>query len=322
MGIDDRSLLTMDIVLLFPGQGSQKPGMAKDLVEAFPQARAVFDTVDSALGTQLSTLCFNGPAEELTATHNAQPALLTHGAAVWAIVKEKIRPYVRAAAGHSLGEFSAYHAAGSLLLGSAAKLVRRRGQLMHEAGVARPGTMAALLGTMSESVDSMCAKASAGNGIVVPANYNSPEQIVISGEVNAVERVMQLARDAGAKRAIRLPVAGAFHSPLMAPAGEGLRGALATSGITDPEFPVYSNVTTNAVTTGPDAADLLVKQLTSPVRWVDLVKNIAAAYPDALYVEMGPGSVLTGLLPRIVPGLKAQACGTPADVEKLLAQAA
>lgn len=310
----------MDIVLLFPGQGSQKPGMAKDLVDAFPQARDVFGSVDSALGTSLSTLCFYGPAEELTATHNAQPALLTHGAAVWAVVKEKIRPHVRAAAGHSLGEFSAYHAAGSLSLESAAQLVRKRGQLMHEAGTARPGTMAALLGTMSESVDSMCAKASTAAEIVVPANYNSPEQIVVSGEVNAVERVMALAKEAGAKRAIRLPVAGAFHSPLMAPAADGLRRALDSSDIKDPSFPVYSNVTTNAVKSAAEAADLLVKQLTSPVRWVDLIRNIAAALPAALFVEMGPGSVLTGLLPRIVPGLKAQACGTPADVEKLLAQ--
>ena len=296
--------------------------MAKDLVDAFPEARSVFDSVDSALGAPLSTLCFNGPAEELTATHNAQPALLTHGAAVWAVVKEKVGKHVRAAAGHSLGEFSAYHAAGSLSLGSAAKLVRRRGELMHQAGVARPGTMAALLGTMSESVDSMCDKASADKGIVVPANYNSPEQIVVSGEVNAVERVMELAKEAGAKRAIRLPVAGAFHSPLMAPAADGLRSALTDSQLGDPAFPVYSNVTANAVTTAREAGELLVKQLTNPVRWVDLVRNLASAHPDALYVEMGPGSVLTGLLPRIVPGLRAQACGTPADVEKLLAQVA
>lgn len=310
----------MDIVLLFPGQGSQKPGMARDLVDAFPEARRVFESVDSALGASLSTLCFDGPAEELTATHNAQPALLTHGAAVWAIVRDRIRSQVRAAAGHSLGEFSAYHAAGSLSLENAAKLVRKRGQLMHEAGVARPGTMAALLGNMSESVDSLCAKASSDEGVVVPANYNSPEQIVVSGEVNAVERVMQLAKDSGAKRAIRLPVAGAFHSPLMAPAAEGLRAAIDASSLSDPAFPVYSNVTAGATTTGKEAGELLVKQLTSPVRWVDLIRSMAAALPDALYVEMGPGTVLTGLLPRIVPGLRAQACGTPSDVEKLLAQ--
>lgn len=309
----------MDIVLLFPGQGSQKPGMAKELVESSPEARAVFDEVDKTLGAPLSTLCFNGPAEELTATQNAQPALLTHGAAVWAVVKEKIRSHVCAAAGHSLGEFSAYHAAGSLSLSSAAKLVHRRGELMHQAGAARPGTMAALLGTMSESVNSLCEQASKEKGIVVPANYNSPEQIVVSGEVDAVERVMALAREAGAKRAIRLPVAGAFHSPLMATAADGLRTALDDSKISDPEFPVYSNVTANPVTSSTEAGDLLVRQLTSPVRWVDLIRNLASAFPEALYVEMGPGSVLTGLIPRIVPGLRAQACGTPADVAKLLA---
>lgn len=190
---------------------------------------------------------------------------------------------------------------------------------MHEAGVARPGTMAALLGTMSETVDSMCDKA---EGIVVPANYNSPEQIVVSGEVTAVERVMELAREAGAKRAIRLPVAGAFHSPLMAPAAEGLQKALLGSQISHPEFAVYSNVTAQPIMKASEASELLVKQLTSPVRWVDLVRNLASALPNALFVEMGPGSVLTGLLPRIVPGVRAQACGTPADVEKLLAQVA
>ncbi len=312
----------MDIVLLFPGQGSQKPGMARDLVEAFPEARRAFESVDAALGTSLSTLCFDGPAEELTATHNAQPALLTHGAAVWAVVKDRIGSHVRAAAGHSLGEFSAYHAAGSLSLENAARLVRKRGQLMHEAGIARPGTMAALLGNLTEPVDSICRKASSDEGIVVPANYNSPEQIVVSGEVAAVERAMELAKEAGAKRAIRLPVAGAFHSPLMAPAADGLRAALDASAISDPAFPVYSNVTAGAVTSAKEAGELLVRQLTSPVRWVDLIRSMAAALPDALYVEMGPGSVLTGLLPRIVPGLRAQACGTPADVEKLLAQVA
>ena len=312
----------MDIVLLFPGQGSQKPGMAKDLVEAFPQARSVFSEVDSSLGTSLSTICFEGPSDELTATHNAQPALLAHGAAVWAVVKNSLLSHVRAAAGHSLGEFTAYHAASSFPLSSAVRLVRRRGELMHEAGVARPGTMAALLGSMTQPVESICERASSEAGLVVTANFNSPEQVVVSGEVNGVERAMEIARESGAKRAIRLPVAGAFHSPLMAPAAEGLKTALQTAAIQDPAFPVYSNVTTDPVTSSGEASDLLVKQLTSPVRWVQLVKNLAAAFPDALFVEMGPGSVLTGLLPRIVPGLKAQACGTPADVEKLLAQVA
>lgn len=312
----------MDIVLLFPGQGSQKPGMARDLVDAFPAAKRVFDEVDNALGASLGTLCFNGPSEELTATHNAQPALLAHGAAVWAVVEDRIGSHVRAAAGHSLGEFSAYYAGGSLSLANAARLVRQRGELMREAGIARPGTMAALLGTMTRSVDELCKQASVDRDIVVPANYNSPEQTVVSGEVKAVERVMELAKEAGAKRAIKLPVAGAFHSPLMAPAADGLKAALENADLKSPSFPVYSNVTGGAVSSSNEAGDLLVKQLTSPVRWVDLVRNLAAAFPDALYVEMGPGSVLTGLTSRIVPGLRSQACGTATDVEKLLAQVA
>lgn len=312
----------MDIVLLFPGQGSQKPGMAKDLVEAFPEARRAFEEVDAALGASLSTLCFNGPAEELTATHNAQPALLTHGAAVWAVVREKIAGKVRASAGHSLGEFTAYHAAGSFPISTAARLVRKRGELMHQAGIRRPGTMAALLGNLTLPVEQLCETATAESGLVVPANFNTPVQVVVSGELAGVERVMELAKQAGAKRAVKLPVAGAFHSPLMAPAEEGLQAAIAQAAMTDPEFPVYSNVTAGEVTSRSAASAGLLKQLTSPVRWVELIRNLAAKFPDALFVEMGPGSVLTGLLPRILPDLRSQACGTPADVENLLAQVA
>lgn len=312
----------MDIVLLFPGQGSQKPGMGKDLVDAFPAAREVFQQIDEALESKLSSLCFDGPADELTATHNAQPALFAHGVAVWAILRDKIRALVRAAAGHSLGEFTAYHAAGALAAANGAKLVRRRGQLMHEAGIARPGTMAALLGNMARSVDEICVEATREAGEVVPANYNTPEQTVISGEIPGVEKAMELAKAAGAKRAIRLPVAGAFHSPLMQPAGDGLASAIAESAIRDPQFPVFSNVTEKAVTKSDEAGRALLSQLTSPVRWVGEVRNIAAAYPGALFVEMGPGSVLTGMIPRIVAGAKAQACGTVAEIEKLLAQVA
>lgn len=310
----------MEIVLLFPGQGSQKPGMGKDLVAAFPEARNVFDEVDSALGAPLSRLCFEGPADELTATHNAQPALLAHGAAVWAVVRTAIASTVTVAAGHSLGEFTAYHATGTFELAGAARLVRRRGELMRDAGVARPGTMAALLGNLSESVDSLCEKATSEAGLVVPANYNTPEQVVVSGELAGVERAMELAKEAGAKRAIKLSVAGAFHSPLMASAAPGLEAAIQAEEPGDPAVPVASNVTATTVTSAAEASTLLLKQLTSPVRWVELVRNLAARYPHALYVELGPGNVLTGLLPRIVPGLRAQACGTPADIEKLLAQ--
>src|SRR4051812_1032383 len=292
--------------------------MGKDLAEAFPAARAVFGEVDAALGTDLSRLCFEGPAEELTATRNAQPALFAHGAAVWALTKDVVFPRVRAAAGHSLGEFTAYHAAGAVTLSGAAKLVRKRGELMFETGTARPGTMAAILGTTTTPVEEICAQASKTAGLVVPANFNTDEQVVISGEVSGVERAMELAKEAGAKRAIKLPVSGAFHSPLMEPAVAGLTDAIASSEFMDPVFPVFSNVTAEPSTTASGAKDLLLKQLTSPVRWSREMRTLARQYPDALYVEMGPGNVLTGLMARLVKGAKTFACGTAAEVEKLL----
>jgi [acyl-carrier-protein] S-malonyltransferase len=292
--------------------------MGKDLAESFPVARAVFGEVDAALGADLSRLCFDGPADELTLTRNAQPALFAHGAAVWALTKDRLRPHVRAAAGHSLGEFTAYHAADAISLPGAAQLVRRRGDLMYETGTSRPGTMAAILGTLTTSIEDICKRASKDAGEVVPANFNTDEQIVISGETSGVERAMELAKEAGAKRAIRLPVSGAFHSPLMQPAVVGLTNAIATSAFTDPVYPVYSNVTAEPTTTATDAKDLLLRQLTSPVRWSTEVRNMAAQYPDALFVEMGPGNVLTGLMGRLVKGARTFACGTTADVEKLL----
>jgi [acyl-carrier-protein] S-malonyltransferase len=291
--------------------------MGKDLAEAFPVARGVFGEVDAALGADLSRLCFEGPAEELTATNNAQPALFAHGAAVWALVKDTVFPHVRAAAGHSLGEFTAYHAADTVSLPGAARLVRRRGELMFDTGTRRPGTMAAILGTTTTPIDELCERATKEAGLVVPANYNTDEQTVISGEIAGVERAMELAKEAGAKRAIKLPVSGAFHSPLMQPAVVGLTDAIATSAFTDPAFPVFSNVTADASTTAVDAKDLLLRQLTSPVRWSTEIRNIAGHFPDALYVEMGPGSVLTGLMGRLVKGARTFACGTAADVEKL-----
>jgi [acyl-carrier-protein] S-malonyltransferase len=292
--------------------------MGKDLAEAFPVAKGVFGEVDAALGTDLSRLCFEGPADELTSTRNAQPALFAHGAAVWALTKESVFPHVRAAAGHSLGEFTAYHAADAVSLPGAAKLVRRRGDLMFETGTARPGTMAAILGTTTTPIEKICERASKESGLVVPANFNTDEQVVISGEIAGVERAMELAKEAGAKRAIKLPVSGAFHSPLMEPAVVGLTDAIATSAFTDPSFPVFSNVTADASTTAVDAKELLLRQLTSPVRWAAEIRNIASHFPDALYVEMGPGNVLTGLMGRLVKGAKTFACGTAPDIDKLL----
>jgi [acyl-carrier-protein] S-malonyltransferase len=307
----------MDVVLLFPGQGSQKPGMGKDLADAFPEARDTFGEIDDALGVSLSTLCFDGPADDLTLTHNAQPALLAHGAAVWAVARERLAGRVRAGAGHSLGEFTAYVAADAFTVEAGARIVRRRGELMYESGVQRPGAMAAILGELDRSIEDVCADASSA-GIVVPANYNAPGQIVISGEIDAVERAMALAKEAGAKRAIRLNVSGAFHSPLMDVAAPGLAEALDAAPPRAPRFAVYANVTAEPVTDAARARKLLVQQLTSPVRWIDEVRALAQRYPDAVYVEMGPGSVLTGLVKKIAPALRSTTCGTAAEVESLL----
>jgi [acyl-carrier-protein] S-malonyltransferase len=311
----------MEVVLLFPGQGSQKPGMGHDLAAAHPAARDVFERVDEALGAPLSRLCFDGPADELTLTHNAQPALFAHGAAALAAVRAQGALRVAAAAGHSLGEFTAYHAAGSLDVASGARLVRRRGELMYETGIARPGAMAALLGDLREPLEALCARASEA-GTVVPANYNGPGQTVVSGEVAGVERLMELAKEAGAKRAVRLNVSGAFHSPLMAPAAQGLADALRAADVAEPTFPVASNVTAELVTTAREAEGLLARQLTSPVRWTDLATMLATRFPHALFVEMGPGNVLTGLMKRIAPAVATATCGTAAEVDDLLQRVA
>lgn len=308
----------MNVVLLFPGQGSQKPGMAKDVAEAFPAAKSALDAADNALGVSLSKLMFDGPAEELTLTHNAQPALLAHGAAVWAVVKDKLNGKVVAAAGHSLGEFTAYHAAGSLSIEDAVKLVRRRGELMYETGVQRPGAMAALLGETSRPIEEICDEATKAAGTVVPANYNCPGQLVISGESAGVDKAMELSKAAGAKRAIKLNVSGAFHSPLMAPAADGLRAALDAAKFTDPKFDVYANVDGKPVRDAATARQRLLTQLVSPVRWTEEVTEMAKTHADALFVEMGPGNVLVGLVKKIAPNVKTMTCGTAAEVNQLL----
>ena len=312
----------MEFVLLFPGQGSQKPGMGKDLADAFPAAKSVFDAADQALGVSLSTFMFEGPAEELTLTHNAQPALLVHGAAVWGVVRDMIAKRVVAAAGHSLGEFTAYYAAGSLSVGDAVKLVRRRGELMYETGTKRPGAMAAILGDTSRSIEDICAQATEDAGTVVPANYNCPGQLVISGESPGVERAMELCKASGAKRAIKLNVSGAFHSPLMEPAKDGLRAALDAARFSDPSFPVFANVNGAPVNDAATARQRLVDQLVSPVRWTEEITAIAATFPDATFVEMGPGNVLSGLVKRIAPTVTTMTCGTAAEATHLLELAA
>lgn len=306
-----------NVVLLFPGQGSQVPGMGKDLAERFPAAHEVFLAADAAIDAPLSQLCFNGPADELTRTHNAQPALLAHGAAVWAVVRDALGDKVVAAAGHSLGEFTAYHAADALALPEAIKLVRKRGELMFEAGERRPGAMAAILGTPTVPIEAICQQATTEAGLAVPANFNAPGQVVISGEVAGVERAMALAKDAGAKP-IRLNVSGAFHSPLMEEAAGGFQTAIDLARLANPRFPVYANVNAQPITDAALARLLLVQQLTSPVQWARELELIAALHPDALYVEMGPGAVLKGLARKIAPNLKVVTCGTGADVDALL----
>ena len=295
--------------------------MCKDVAEEFAPARDVWNRADAALGTKLSSLAFDGPAEELTLTHNAQPALLTHGAAVWAIVKDKVAPHVRAAAGHSLGELTAYHTAGALALEDAVRLVRKRGDLMYETGVSRPGAMAAILGELQRPIEDICTEASA-SGEVVPANYNAVEQVVVSGEVAGVERAMELAKAAGAKRAVRLGVSGAFHSPLMQPAVAGFKAALDAVSFSSAHWPIFSNVSAQPIREAAEARSLLVTQLTSPVRWVQIIRAMSAAHPGALFVEMGPGNVLTGLLKRLAPDNPALTCGTVTDVNALLERVA
>jgi [acyl-carrier-protein] S-malonyltransferase len=291
--------------------------MGKDLAQRFPAARDTFAAIDEALGTALSRLMWEGPEDELTLTHNAQPAILAHSAAVLAVVRERLGS-PGAAAGHSLGEYSAHIAAGTLSDVDAARLVRRRGELMLETGRRRPGTMAAVLGLATAEVQAACDEASGPDGLAVPANLNAPDQTVISGDPSGVGRAGEGCKARGAKRVIPLNVSGAFHSPLMAPAVDGLRAALAGATFADPAFPVIANASGEAVRTGVDAKRLLADQLTAPVRWVACMQAVAELCPGATFVEMGPGAVLSGLLKRIVPGAKAITLGTADEVERYL----
>ncbi len=301
------------LALLFPGQGSQFVGMGKELAERFPEAQDTFADADEVLGFALSRLCWEGPEQELTLTSNAQPAILVHSVAVWRML-ERVGLPVHLAAGHSLGEFSAYVAAGTLTFADAVRTVRLRGELMLRSGEERPGTMAAVLGLEDAEVERICREASAEREVVVPANYNAPGQLVISGDAAAVARAVELARQAGAKRVLPLNVSGAFHSPLMRVAEDGLRAQLSRLHLRAPAFPVVSNVTAAPIS-DPDAARrLLVEQLTSPVRWVASIRTMAGA-GISYFLELGPGKVLTGLLRRIVPGVEGRALGNVQEID-------
>lgn len=306
-------------IWLCPGQGAQKVGMGKDLADRFPAARAVFEAIDAALGVDLSRVMFEGPEQELTATQNAQPAILTHTAAVFAVVGEKVDGSVATAAGHSLGEYSAYVTAAALAAPEAAKLVRRRGELMQMAGDERPGTMAAVLGLPTQDVEAACEEASQHASIAVAANINAPDQTVISGDPDAVTRAGDACKKRGAKRVIALKVSGAFHSPLMAPAKNHLQLALERAEFTDPTFPVIANATAETVKDAGRARRLLADQLTAPVRWVECMQHAArVGGAGARFIEIGPGSVLAGLLKRIVPEANVVSLGTADEVTKFM----
>jgi [acyl-carrier-protein] S-malonyltransferase len=308
----------MSLALLFPGQGSQFVGMGHDLADAFPLALETFEEADELLGTPLSRLMWEGPEEELVLTRNAQPAILVHSVAVLRVVRGELGP-VSLAAGHSLGEFSAWVAAGTLSFADALRAVRFRGERMFAAGEARPGTMAAILGMEDAAADALCRDASRGESdLVVSANFNAPGQVVVSGDVTAVTRLMELARDAGAKKVVPLSVSGAFHSPLMEPAREELHRHLEGVDFHPPDFPVVSNVTANAVHAPQEARDLLVRQLTSPVRWAASVTTMVEAGVDR-FVELGPGSVLTGLNRRNARAAASLAVQGPSDLDALSA---
>jgi [acyl-carrier-protein] S-malonyltransferase len=299
----------MSLALIFPGQGSQYVGMGAALANREPAAAEVLDAADAALGFSLSALMANGPEDELTATRNAQPALLTHSVAALRVLGNRLgQPSF--AAGHSLGEFSAHVAAGTLSFSDALRAVRLRGELMYAAGQLRPGAMAAVLGLDDVAIEGVCA--SVESGVCVPANFNSEAQVVISGDVAAVEEGMARARDAGAKRVVPLNVSGAFHSPLMEPAAARLRDHLASVEFHDPAFPVISNATAEPVTSGVRARELLVAQLTSPVRWSASVARMVQGGADR-FLELGPGKVLATLNRRNAPSATSRYAGEPED---------
>lgn len=283
---------------LFPGQGSQWVGMGKDLVEVFPQAREVFQQADRVLGLDLARICFEGPEEQLRETRFTQVAILTHSVSVLRVLEGKSPPpaYV---AGHSVGEYAALVAGGSLAFEDALRLVRTRAEAMHAAGLARPGAMAALIGMPEENLEPLLAEG-AKAGVVRAANYNSPVQVVISGDTSAVEAALKAAPSFGAKRAITLKVSGAFHSPLMEAAGADLARALRTTHFGSAAIPVVSNVTARAASEPGEIVGLLERQLTSAVMWRQSVKYMADEGVTS-FIEVGPGNVLAGLAKRIVP---------------------
>jgi [acyl-carrier-protein] S-malonyltransferase len=289
------------LAFLFPGQGSQYPGMGRDLAQNFASARQVFEEVDAALGIPLSKICWEGSEQDLKKTENTQPAILTASVAAFRVLRDEgVTPDV--VAGHSLGEYSALVAAGGLELADAARLVRKRGQYMQEAVAEGEGAMAAILGLPPAEVVEITKKAGESE-VLAAANLNSMEQTVISGRAAAVKRAVEMASQLGAKRAVMLPVSAPFHCELMMPAQKKLEADLRAAKFRDLSFPLFVNVDAEAITSGEDARDALIRQVCMPVRWYE---SIQAMIADGihLFIEVGPGKVLSGLLRQIDRGVR------------------
>jgi [acyl-carrier-protein] S-malonyltransferase len=302
------------IAYVFPGQGSQYAGMGRELAEGFAAAREVFAEADDALGFALSRLCFEGPAEELQLTENTQPAILATSVAALRAAESAGLPAPSFVAGHSLGEYSAHVAAGTLKLSDAVRAVRARGRYMQEAVPVGAGAMAAVIGADEQTVAQACAEAARGQ-VCSPANVNSPKQIVIAGDADAVDRAVELLKSRGARKAVRLNVSAPFHCALMLPAQRRLAEDLARLDFADPRVPVVTNADARPVGAGAEARDALVRQVSAPVRWSESVRLMREELGVETFVEVGPGKVLSGLLRQIAPEARAANVGDAASLD-------
>lgn len=328
--------MTTQVAFLFPGQGSQAVGMGADVYEASPAARHVFESVDDALGVSLSSICFQGPDSVLRETINTQPAIVTVSLALLAALQEALAVHTFSwsspllpdyTAGHSVGEYSALVASGVLRLQDAIQLVRERGRLMHHEGTVCPGGMAAIIGMDAEVLQEVCQEATAqsiatltaashpGLGQVSIANFNAPGQIVISGEQNALNLAMELARSKGAKRVIPLAVSGAFHSPVMLPAAQGLARAISSCEVADASIPIIGNIDATPLTGALAIREELAQQIAAPVQWIRTVEYLVAA-GVTIFLEIGPGQALTGMIKRIVKDVTLLNVSSAKEIEK------
>src|SRR5579884_4297207 len=329
--------MTIPVAFLFPGQGSQSVGMGADIFAQSPAARQVFEEVDEALGFSLSNLCFNGPEDVLRETINAQPAIVTVSLALLAALQESLSPdyswssplVPSYTAGHSVGEYTALVASGAIDLRSAVTLVRERGRLMHHEGTVCPGGMAAIIGMDEKPLQEVCRDATAetsanmpadshpGQGKVTIANFNAPGQIVISGEQQALNRAMELAKERGAKRVIPLAVSGAFHSPVMQPAAAGLAKAIDATSIRNAAIPLVGNIDARPISSATEIREELAQQIAASVQWTRTIDYMVST-GVTLFLEIGPGQALTGMVKRIAKGAKTLNLSTASDLEKVV----